>query len=114
MTDEMNYSPLREEDVDRAFDLGANSFLVKPSSIEGSLETALLNTSRSSCVQPRWTASLEWPVSFMPQFVAERQRWAARRLNCDVKHGTYGGYSNKEDLLYQAPPVKPPVNCIEL
>lgn len=26
---------LREEDVDRAFDLGANSFLVKPSSIEG-------------------------------------------------------------------------------
>ena len=25
---------LREEDVDRAFDLGANSFLVKPSSIE--------------------------------------------------------------------------------
>ncbi|HEY5914199.1 MAG TPA: response regulator [Verrucomicrobiae bacterium] len=27
-------SSLREEDVDRAFDLGANSFLVKPSSIE--------------------------------------------------------------------------------
>ena len=26
---------LREEDVDHAFDLGANSFLVKPSSIEG-------------------------------------------------------------------------------
>ena len=26
---------LREEDVERAFDLGANSFLVKPSSIEG-------------------------------------------------------------------------------
>lgn len=26
---------LREEDVDRAFDLGASSFLVKPSSIEG-------------------------------------------------------------------------------
>ena len=26
---------LREEDVDRAFDLGANAFLVKPSSIEG-------------------------------------------------------------------------------
>lgn len=26
---------LREEDVDRAFDLGANSFLVKPSSLEG-------------------------------------------------------------------------------
>jgi len=25
---------LREEDVDRAFDLGANAFLVKPSSIE--------------------------------------------------------------------------------
>ncbi|HEY5910532.1 MAG TPA: response regulator [Verrucomicrobiae bacterium] len=28
-------SSLREEDVDRAFDLGANSFIVKPSSIEG-------------------------------------------------------------------------------
>ena len=26
---------LREEDIDRAFDLGANSFLIKPSSIEG-------------------------------------------------------------------------------
>lgn len=33
---------LREEDVDHAFDLGANSFLVKPSSIE-----ALTNIGRS-------------------------------------------------------------------
>lgn len=49
---------LREEDVDRAFDLGANSFLVKPSSIEGL-------TSIGRCLRD-WIACNQFPQLAQP------------------------------------------------
>lgn len=49
---------LREEDVDRAFDLGANSFLVKPSSIEGL-------TSVSRCLRD-WMNCTQFPQLAQP------------------------------------------------
>ena len=44
---------LREEDVDRAFDLAANAFMVKPSSIEGLTDTA-------RCLH-KWMGCLHFP-----------------------------------------------------
>ena len=42
---------LREEDVDRAFDLGANAFLVKPSSIEDLTSIARCLRDWMNCTQ---------------------------------------------------------------
>lgn len=42
---------LREQDVDRAFDLGANSFIVKPSSIEGLTAIARCLRDWMNCTQ---------------------------------------------------------------
>ena len=42
---------LRQEDVDRAFDLGANSFLVKPTSFEGLTSIARCLRDWLSCIQ---------------------------------------------------------------